>query len=326
MNNEPETFTRVDPEKMRNFVSSLVQRAGMPEDKADFLAELLVKNDLRGNFSHGSRQIATYARIMRDGLINPDPQIRTINESASTIHVDGNGGLGYFAAYRGAQELIDRCRKNGIAAAVTRNHGHIGAAGIYSRLLAEHDLIGYVTSGHQLILKPEQSIMRAAGGSPMSFAVPAGKEDPMVLDFGAMHDLYENSPNVTELFSLAPGLIFRSMGLGFMCQALGGFLAGIPVDESKSVREYAGANQGSLIIALDIRRFTDLDHFKGEMDTFTKITSQMQPMPGYGQATLPGALELQRMREWGVSGIPIDPRHKETLSDAAAAFDMKLPF
>lgn len=326
MNIELEKFIKVKPEKMKNFVSILAQKAGMPEEKAVFLAELLVKNDLRGVFSHGSRQIATYARIMRDGLINPDPQVHTANETSATILVDGDGGLGYFAAYRGVEEIIDRCRKNGIAAAVTRNHGHIGAAGIYSRLLAEHGLIGYVTSGHQLSLHPEDSIMQAAGGSPMSFAVPAGKEFPMVLDFGAMHDLYADSPHVTELFSLAPGLVFRSMGLGFMCQALGGFLAGVPVEQDRAVRQYKGANQGALIVALDISRFIALDDFKGEMDTYMRITSEMQPMPGYEKATLPGVLESQREQDWSISGIPVDPNHKAILSGVAAEFGLKLPF
>jgi LDH2 family malate/lactate/ureidoglycolate dehydrogenase len=326
MNIDRVEFVKVDKGKMKSFVSTLAQHSGMPEEKAKFLAELLVKNDLRGVFSHGSKQIATYARIMRDGLINPDPLMSTANESSATIVIDGDGGLGYFAAYRGAEEIIGRCRNIGIAAAVTRNHGHIGAAGIYSRILAENGLIGYVTSGHQLSLRPEDSIMRAAGGSPMSFAVPGGEEVPMVLDFGAMHDLYETSPHVSELFKLAPGLVFRSMGLGFMCQALGGFLAGVPVEEERFKRRYQGANQGSLIIAVDPGRFIDMGDLKNEMDTYMKLAREMQPMPGYEKASLPGVLESEREADWGISGIPVDENHMAILSDVAAEFGVELPF
>ncbi|MFK7692683.1 Ldh family oxidoreductase [Paenibacillus sp. HJGM_3] len=326
MNVDRREFVKVDKGKMKSLVSTLAQKAGMPEEKADFLAGLLVTNDLRGVFSHGSRQIATYARIMRDGMINPDPQIRMANESSATITIDGAGGLGYFAAYRAAEELIDRCRQFGIAAAVTRNHGHIGAAGIYSRILAEYGLIGYVTSGHQLALRPEDSIMQAAGGSPMSFAIPGGEEVPMVLDFGTMHDLYASSPHVPELFRLAPGLVFRSMGLGFMCQALGGFLAGVPAEEERAERRYPGANQGSLIIALDPGCFIDRDVFKKEMDTYMRLTREMQPMPGYEKASLPGVLEAEREADWGVTGIPVDENHRAVLSKAAVEFGVELPF
>ncbi|MFC0329005.1 Ldh family oxidoreductase [Paenibacillus sepulcri] len=326
MNIEQANHTRVEPEKLRGIISALAKSAGMPEEKALFLTDILVQNDLRGVLSHGTRQMATYARIMREGLINPDPQISTTNEAPSTIVVDGDGGLGYFAAYRAVEKLADRAREQGIAAAVTRNHGHIGAAGIYSRLLAEQGLIGYVTSGHQLELKPEDSIMRAAGGSPMSFAVPSGEEVPMVLDFGAMHDLYADSPHVDELFKLAPGLVFRSMGLGFMCQALGGFLAGVPAAPSGGGKSFNGANQGSLIIALDISRFISPAAFKGEMDAYMRMTRTMQPMPGYDQATLPGVLEAQRERDWTISGIPVSREHKADLAAAAAEFGLELPF
>lgn len=326
MNVEQKDSIRVMPEKIRGFISALARKAGMFDEQADFLAEVLVKNDLRGVFSHGSQQMSTYARIMRDGLIHPNPQVHTTNEASSTIVVDGDGGLGYFAAYRAVEEIADRCRNNGIAAAVTRNHGHIGAAGIYSRLLAEQGLIGYVTSGHQLHLNIEDSIMYAAGGSPMSFGVPSGREVPMVLDFGAVHDLHPDSPHADQLFQLAPGLVFRSMGLGFMCQALGGFLAGVPVVEKSGDKKYQGANQGALIIALDVSRFIQPEAFKNEMDTYMRLTREMQPMPGYEKATLPGVLEAQREQDWMHSGIPVSQEHRAVLMKAADEFEIELPF
>lgn len=326
MNILPEQYSTVSAERMKQFVSTLAQQSGMQQTESEFLADLLVKNDLRGIFSHGSRQIATYARIMRDNLINSNPVVSIVNESPTTLLVDGDGGLGYFPAYRAAEALIEKCRAVGIAVAVTRNHGHIGAAGIYSRILAEHDLVGYVTSGHQLTLRPENSIMDAAGGSPMSFAVPSADTPPMVLDFGTMHDLYEDSPHRSDIIRLTPGLVFRSMGLGFMCQALGGFLAGVPVEEERAKRAFPGANQGSLIIALDITRFMPLSDFKFEMNRYMQLTSGMQPLTGFDRATLPGVLEAERQREWMVSGIPLDKDHRDILEKVAWEFGVEVPF
>jgi L-2-hydroxycarboxylate dehydrogenase (NAD+) len=243
-----------------------------------------------------------------------------VNESPSTLLVDGDGGLGYFAAYRAAQALVDKCKTCGIAAAVTRNHGHIGAAGIYSRILVENDLIAYVTSGHQLTLSSDESIMHAAGGSPMSFAVPAEHSPAMVLDFGAMHDLYDDSPNRLDIIRLAPGIVFRSMGLGFMCQALGGFLAGVPVERERAERRFEGANQGSLIIALNISIFLPLHDFKQEMYEYMQIAAGMQPLPGFDRATLPGVLEAEREQEFRLNGIPVGKGHMDILDKAAREF------
>src|SRR3712207_8088536 len=58
----------------------------------------------------------------------------------------------------------------------------------------------------------------AAGGSPMSWAIPAGEEPNFALDFGAVHDMYPGSPHVMEIFRLAPGTVFRCIGMGSVCQ------------------------------------------------------------------------------------------------------------
>ncbi|MCB0184576.1 MAG: Ldh family oxidoreductase, partial [Caldilineaceae bacterium] len=116
-------------------------------------------------------------------------------ETPVSVLVDGDGGLGYFASHMATQILIEKAKRQGIAIALTRNHGHFGAAGLYSRMTLPHDLLCFVTSGHQLHLEPGQPIFNAAGGSPMSFSSPAGEEESLVLDFGAMHDLCANSPH-----------------------------------------------------------------------------------------------------------------------------------
>lgn len=55
----------------------------------------------------------------------------------------------------------------------------------------------------------------------MSFSAPAGEEEDLVLDFGAMHDLYASSPHRDEIARLAPGTVFRAIGMGAICQSWG---------------------------------------------------------------------------------------------------------
>src|SRR4051794_7818949 len=172
MNVPPSEFVRVQPEPLRVFVREAFLRSGVPEEQAELLAGLLVANDLRGVFSHGTQQTWAYVGHFREGRLNPAPEVRVVQETPTTLIVDGGGGLGYFPAHRAATLLGPKALQTGIAAALTRGHGHIGAAGIYSRIPLEHDLFCYVTSGHQLALQEEHSVLHAAGGSPMSFALP----------------------------------------------------------------------------------------------------------------------------------------------------------
>lgn len=313
MNTPPADAIRVPAERLRAFTAAVLEASGMDADRAALLAGLLASNDLRGVFSHGTRQVATYARDMRAGRLNPRPEVRLVDEGPATFAVDGDGGLGYFPAHRAANELLERARAMGVAVAVTRNHGHIGGAGLYSRILAAAGLIGYVTSGHQLHLSPGAPFAHAAGGSPHSFAVPTGEEPPFVLDFGAMHDLYDGEPNGAQIFRLAPGLVFRSVGLGAVCQSVGGLLAGVPADPERARRAFPGANQGAFLMAVDIERFQPLDRFRAEMDDYIRRVHALAPMPGVEAATLPGEPEWRRERAWGQEGVPVGVDHLKVL-------------
>lgn len=298
----------------------------MPADKADLLADLLTANDLRGVFSHGTRQVATYAILMRDGKLNSKPEPRIVKETPVSLLVDGDGGLGYFPAYKGTLALIEKAKSQGIAVSLTRNHGHFGAAGIYSRLTLGHDLVTYATSGHQLQLMPGQPVFDAAGGSPMSFIAPTLEEDPVVLDFGAMHDLYSSSPHRDEIARLAPGTVFRSIGLGVICQAWGGILAGVPLDEERALKKYVGANQGSLVISFRIDLFMEPERFKREMDEYVRRVRTLQPLEGFDQAHLPGGPEAAREREYREKGVPVGPEHRERLEWLARELGIEPPW
>jgi LDH2 family malate/lactate/ureidoglycolate dehydrogenase len=160
----------------------------------------------------------------------------------------------------------------------------------------------------------------------MSFAIPAGDAPPLVLDFGAMHDLYPGSRYREQLFEMAPATVFRGIGLGAVCQSLGGFLAGVPVDPARASRQWPGANQGSLILALDIGRFIPREQFLREMEEYVRRAMSLEPMPGYERSHLPGGLEWEREQEWTESGIPVGERHRSALEKIAHELEMAPPF
>ena len=111
MNRPPSEFSRISHEDLHGFVSTAAQSVGLPQEKAELLASLLAGNDLRGVFSHGTQQIATYARFMRDGKLNNKPEIDVVESSPCSLLVDGDGGVGYFPAHEGTARRIPRTGK-----------------------------------------------------------------------------------------------------------------------------------------------------------------------------------------------------------------------
>jgi L-2-hydroxycarboxylate dehydrogenase (NAD+) len=327
VNRVPADGVRVEPEALRTLVVALAERAGMRGAQARLLADLLVSNDLRGVFSHGSRQMKDYARLMRDDQLNPRPDVRVVDDSAATMLVDGDAGLGYFPCWEMAHRLVEKARAIGVGVGVTRNHGHFGAAGLYTRVAAAAGLIGYDTSGHQLLLEPGQGQIAAAGGSPMSWAIPAGDEPPLVLDVGAIHDLYTISEERQRyMLDNLPSTLYRAFGMGAVCQVLGGFLGGVPLREERAVKSYRGANQGSFMVFVDPARFIDPAVLARELDDYHRLLAELVPFGGTGRATLPGRLEWEREREWATAGVPVGSRHREELTTVAAEFGVPVPW
>ena len=318
MNRPPAEYALIAQKTLLSFVINAFASGGMPTNQAAFLGGLLVANDLRGVFSHGTQQVPRYLAQFVRGELTPVSNVTTVSETPTTLVLDGGGGLGYFPCHEAVTQLVAKAQEFGIAVATTRNHGHFGAAGIYARIPLAHDLFCYVTSGHQLNLHTGDFVMSAAGGSPMAFGLPTGSEPPFVLDFGAIHDMYLGPEEMKPILELVPSTVLRSFGLGCACQALGGLLCGVPLDPERAERTWPGANQGSFMIVVDINKLFPIDTFKQEMDEYARRVREMTPFAGIESARLPGAVEWEREQRGMREGIPISRQHAEALRKVAA--------
>lgn len=317
----PASGIRVPPEELRTLVAALFEQAGTSRTDAELIAHLLVLTDLRGVFSHGTQQTRGYVRMMLEGRVNPRPVLRPISQTDTTQVLDGDGGMGHFPSYHGTQWAIAQAKEHGLAALTTRNHFHFGAASKYSRMALDHDLIGLAISSHRYLPDPNAPVLFAGGGSPMSIAIPAGTQPPLVLDMGAYF-----LPYTEELFQQFPATFFKGLGLAALFQALGGILAGIYKPEVQAPLSKWESNQGAFIVLFDVKRFMPVDEFKKEMDRYIGDARRMKPLPGYERAELPGGLEQQRQQEYTREGIPINVEHQQSLEEIAAQMGVATPF
>ena len=325
MNTVPKKFIRVMPNVLHTFISELFQKAGTSKEDAAHIAKLLVQTDLRGVFSHGTRQTPGYVGMMLDGKVNPRPNVQCVDESPTTAVYDGDGGMGHFASFHAAKAAVKKAKKMGMGAATSRNHFHFGSAGKYTRLALEVDCVGFAVSCHRFRHNPNGSIVTATGASPMCFAIPAGEQPPIVVDMAIGIDA--RLP-LDQAFEQSPAAFFKMLGLSHVSHALGGMIAGIwlfdkPPDPPTI---WEGANQGAFIAAFDISRFRPIDEYKAEVDRHIQDARNMQPAPGYDRSDLPGGLEWEREQEWSEIGIPIGEDHQHQLKSVAERVGITPPF
>ena len=312
---------RVPAEDMRELARALFEKAGMTAVDAEFVAGLLVLCDLRCIFSHGTKMVPYYLEHMADGGVNPHPQVRVVDDATCTAVVDGDGGLGYFAAHRAMEMAIDKALDHGVAAATTRNHFHIGSAGLYSRMAIERSCVGMVMSGHRIFPKPEGMILDLPSSVPISVAIPSGEGPPLVLDMGV-----GLLPRREELLGQFPNVFFKSLGLASMITALGGIMAGVWRPDLQDSRSKWESNQGAFVAVFDVKRFMPVEEFEQEMDRHIAAARSMQPFPGMDRAELPGGLEWQWEKENRERGILVSDEHRQMLTAAAEESGVACPF
>jgi LDH2 family malate/lactate/ureidoglycolate dehydrogenase len=317
-NSPPEHGIRVPAEAMRQLVATLWQSADLPAQDAELLADILVRCDLRCVFSHGTRQLASYLPLIKEGKINPRPQIRVVQESATSLVLDGDGGMGYLPCWRGAEQILEKVAEHGMAALTTRHHFHFGSAGNYSRQGLERGCIGIASSSNRFAFDPENSITGICGASPLSIAVPAGDQPPLVLDMG--------TPQPPKPYENHPGLVFKTLGLNAVVQVLGAILPGIYKPECQEPQSPWLANQGGFVAFFDVGRFMPQEDFKKEMDHFVGQARAMQPLPGMDRTELAGGMEWAWDQENRRDGIPVEADHRKLLEGVAAEWGVETPF
>jgi uncharacterized oxidoreductase len=71
-------------------------------------------------------------------------------------------------------------------------------------------------------------------------------------------------------------------------------------------------------------RWTALDIFKNEVDTFIRYLKSSRLMPGFDEINMPGEIEQRRRRKMEKVGISVDDTTWQQICEIAAAVDVSL--
>jgi LDH2 family malate/lactate/ureidoglycolate dehydrogenase len=104
------------------------------------------------------------------------------HETPVSALLDAGNGLGQVAGKRGMEIAIEKARRSGIGFVAVKNSNHFGIAGYYSMMALGSDCIGFSTTNSHGYVIPTFGKEPLLGTNPLSYAIPAGKQRPFVLD------------------------------------------------------------------------------------------------------------------------------------------------
>lgn len=330
-----ETHGQVFPAKrLEAFAAAALAALGLPEGDAALCAARMIDADLRGVDTHGIFRLHHYSQRIRLGGINLHPKVHAVRENAVTALVDGDNGMGHVVMDFATNLAIKKAAESGLAWIGTCNGNHAGAGAVYSSMPLAHDMVGmYMTVANANHMAPWGGIELILGTNPVSVAIPAGEEPPIVLDIATTMTSYgkvklaaqkgESIPvgwmidkkgqPLTDPKRSSEGFLvpiggYKGYGLNVVIGMLAGVLNGAAFGRNviDFNRDLASKNNsGHMIMAMRVDNFQPVEAFKAEMDRVIREIRASRRMEGVDRIWLPGEMEHYRIRERLERGIPL---------------------
>lgn len=168
---------------VEKFVGDLFNRAGVPEEDARIVADVLVQANKFGFDSHGVNRLkAIYLDRIREGIQRAVTRTEVVREGPATAVVDGHHGMGQVVAHHAMQLAINKARSTGMGMVAVRNSTHYGFAGYYPLMAVKEDMIGITGTNARPSVAPTFGVENLLGTNPLTFAMPSDEEFPFMLD------------------------------------------------------------------------------------------------------------------------------------------------
>jgi LDH2 family malate/lactate/ureidoglycolate dehydrogenase len=326
--------------RLQAFIQEALIALGLPDADAATVATLMARADLQGSDGHGVSRLPSYARRIRAGGFNVMPKLKIVQEHASTALIDGDNGMGHLVMTRAAEIAIEKARVTGIAWVNSQFSNHAGPASLYASMPLAHDMIGlYFAVGNANHLPPWGGLDMLLSTNPIAAAIPAGIEQPIVLDMATTVAAYgkvktkalrgETMPEgwmvdregkpLTDPKRAEEGMLlplggmqagYKGYGLALIIGLLAGTLGGAAM--GRQVIDFnhddsSVTNTGQAIAAINVAAFGDVDAFKAKVDALIGDLRGSTRMPGVERILVPGERSHETRAIRTSNGIPVGP-------------------
>lgn len=173
----------LDFDFMKTFMKDVFESYGLPPERAETSADVLVEADRRGIHSHGlGRLKPIYCDRMDAGILRPSAPIDFISETDTTALLDGNLGTGLYVGPYAMNIAIEKAKKHGVGFVAVRNSTHYGIAGYYALMATKAGCVGMTGTNARPSIAPTYGVQPMLGTNPLCFGIPSDEKFPFVID------------------------------------------------------------------------------------------------------------------------------------------------
>lgn len=346
-------LNRYAADALERWATALLQAAGLPADKAEAVAGILVEGDLLGHWTHGLQLLPAYLDEITAGRMTAEGEPERLSARGVVQAWDGRRLPGPWLTLKAIAEASVHARQSGTGIVNIRHSHHIAALAPYARRVADDGLLLLLltSSPGACTVAPFGGTQGVFSPSPIGAGWPSSS-GPVMVDVstsittnGLTGQLAKEGKRLPHPWLLdeqgrpsddpavlqAPrqGTILplggtdsghKGYSLGLTVEALTAGLAG-------QGRADPGPRWGGTVYVqvTDPAAFNGLAAFHEQMDWIGDACRRNPPVPGGAPVRLPGEAGLKRRAQQLAQGVALRPSVVQALQPWAERLQLPVP-
>ena len=344
---------RYSASALTTFAHDALAAAGMPTDKAQAVAGILIDGDLLGHTTHGLQLLPSYLREIASGSMCVEGGPEVIRETPAALTWHGRRLPGPWLVLQAMEAATAKARLCGTGTVVIRQSHHIACLAAFHERATEQGLMMILASSdaNSASVAPFGGLDAVFTPNPLSAGIPTGGA-PIVTDIstsattnGLTNRLRQDggklpapwlidghgqaSDDPAVLFAEPKGTILplggldsghKGYGLSLMVEALTGGLAGFGRADPRQ-----GWGATVFVQILDPEAFGGRADFVRQMDEVARQCRASRPAQAGRPVRLPGERGYQLAAEQRAQGVTLHPGIMEALQPWAEKLRVQLP-
>ena len=317
--------------ELRELTLKKLTDAGVSEEEANIVTNVLLHANLRGIDSHGILRLEHYIRRIKAGGINPKPKMSSTPRGLAAAVFDGDDGLGHLVAKKAMDCALEIAANSGVALVSAINSSHCGALSYYVEQAVKKGFIGIAATNTDKMVVPHGGTKPFFGTNPFAFGFPALKNKPVIIDMatsiiamGKILQAKETGQTIPdncavdengectilpdEFVALLPFGGAKGYGISMIVDIFSGVLTGTSFGPHVNIM-YGNYNEkrklGHFLAAIDPGIFIEKEEYYKAIDQLIDELHAVPPAAGYKKVMVPGDPEHEMEEKRLTEGVPV---------------------
>ena len=335
------------------FAQSLLTGAGMPQDRARDVADILVEGDLLGHDTHGLQLLSSYLQHIEAGHMKTEGEPITLADHGAVLTWDGRRLPGPWLVLRAMDIAAEKAKLYGSGTVTIGRSHHIACLAAYLKRATDRGLVMLLLSSAPsgASVAPHGGLRSVFSPSPLAIGFPTDAA-PVLVDVSTsittngltnrlrkegkrlphhwlIDENGESSDDPVVLHPPRRGTILplggldaghKGYGLALLVEALTAGLAG---HGRADPLEPLGASV--FLQIMDPQAFSGGDAFRRQMGWVAQACLDNPPRKGFERVRLPGQNGLLRREQQLRDGVALEASILPALAPWAEKFGVALP-